>query len=580
LELSRHEFSALDRFRFAMENPQVFRMGILGPERVGRLQPCTNVCRIAKKCKPPGARRKNPNYGSNGAKAIPRRSDPLVTIGRTFLGRYEVQRLLGEGGMGRVYLARQSDLGRMVVVKVMHDHIAADEKFRERFHRETKLMARFHHPYAVTLYDASLNDPDGPCIVMEYVKGGNLETLLEKVKKMTAPRVGRIIGQLCDVLQAAHDEGIIHRDLKPANLMVVDPDTPKERIKVMDFGLAKLIDEGSSRKVTDTSVDFAVGTPSYIAPEQVRGEAMDHRGDLYSVGVIAYELLSGRVPFQGTSGMDVLLAHATEDPPTFASLGLGSWIPAPVEAVIRKCLAKDPADRQQSAREFAAEFEKALKVAKADSRHRMPGLPPEGLVDVDPDDSSDDVVLELQATPPHPTRGLSATVPGRAATKASAVLAAELKEELTPVEDQAPVVTLSGVQSWKDRANRNVVALPFSMEAWMPDTIAMMKLKGFVQDNGGEVLEGTPRLVRVRLHKARQGNVSGSWFSFSRRASGPVDLELQLHRIDPAQPNKLSIHVLFKPSHPNLLGDKEWRNRCSDIFIELRGYLMGGTVTG
>ena len=506
---------------------------------------------------------------------ILRRSGILVTIGRTFLGRYEVQRLLGEGGMGRVYLARQSDLGRMVVVKVMHDHIAADEKFRERFHRETKLMARFHHPYAVTLYDASLNDPDGPCIVMEYVKGGNLEALLEKVKKMTAPRVGRIISQLCEVLQAAHEEGIIHRDLKPANLMVVDPDTPRERIKVMDFGLAKLIDEGSSRKVTDTSVDFAVGTPSYIAPEQVRGEAMDHRGDLYSVGVIAYELLSGRVPFQGSSGMDVLLAHATEDPPTFASLGLSSWIPASVEAVIRKCLAKDPDDRQQSAREFAVEFEKALKVAKADSRHRMPGLP--GLNDVSEGDSDAEVVIELQ----HSVGVASRKPKDLPAGKIGAVTptAAELMAEMTPVVADAPEVTLSGVQSWRDRGNRDVVALPFSMEAWMPDTIAMIKLKGFVQDNGGEVLEGTPRLVRVRLHKAKQGNMSGSWFSFNRRGSGPIDLELQLHRIDPSQPNKLSIHVLFRPSHPNLLGDKDWRNRCSDIFIELRGYLMGGTIT-
>jgi serine/threonine protein kinase len=504
-----------------------------------------------------------------------------VTIGRTFLGRYEVQRLLGEGGMGRVYLARQSDLGRMVVVKVMHDHIAADEKFRERFHRETKLMARFHHPYAVTLYDASLNDPDGPCIVMEYVKGGNLETLLEKVKKMTAPRVGRIISQLCEVLQAAHEEGIIHRDLKPANLMVVDPDTPKERIKVMDFGLAKLIDEGSSRKVTDTSVDFAVGTPSYIAPEQVRGEAMDHRGDLYSVGVIAYELLSGRVPFQGASGMDVLLAHATEDPPTFASLGLGAWIPAQIETVIRKCLAKDPDDRQQSARELAAEFEKALKLAKADSRHRMPGIPPEGMADVDDgdDESSADVVVELQKTASPATRGNTATIPTPAPMKVTSAQAAELMAEMTPVEGPPSIATLSAVRSWKERANRDVVALPFSMEAWMPDTIAMIKLKGFVQDNGGEVLEGTPRLVRVRLHKAKQGNMSGSWFSFNRRGSGPVDLELQLHRIDPTQPNKLSIHVLFRPSHPNLLGDKSWRDRCSDIFIELRSYLMGGTVT-
>ena len=116
---------------------------------------------------------------------------------------------------------------------------------------------------------------------MEYVRGVNLESLLTKTGRMTAPRVARIVGQLCEVLQAAHDQGMIHRDLKPANLMVTDPDTPRERIKVMDFGLAKLIDDPNVKKVTDTNVDFAVGTPGYIAPEQVRGETMDHRGDLY-----------------------------------------------------------------------------------------------------------------------------------------------------------------------------------------------------------------------------------------------------------------------------------------------------------
>src|SRR5207237_175673 len=182
-------------------------------------------------------------------------------VGRTFLGRYETTRLLGEGGMGRVFLARQIDLDRQVVVKVMHDHIAADPKFRERFQRETLLMARFAHPGAVTLYDASLNDPLGPCIVMEYVKGVNLESMLSRNGRMSAPRVGRIVGELCEVLQAAHDEGIIHRDLKPANLMVVEPDTPRERIKVMDFGLAKLVDGETLRKVTAPNVAFAVGTP-------------------------------------------------------------------------------------------------------------------------------------------------------------------------------------------------------------------------------------------------------------------------------------------------------------------------------
>ncbi|HEV3257199.1 MAG TPA: serine/threonine-protein kinase, partial [Gemmataceae bacterium] len=192
-------------------------------------------------------------------------------VGRIFLGRYEAIRLLGEGGMGRVYLARQLDLGRQVVIKVMHDHVAKDPLFCERFQRETLLMARFQHHYAVTLYDASLNDPQGPCIVMEYIRGITLDNLLQRNGRLSPTRVGRLLGQMCEVLQAAHSEGIIHRDLKPANLMVVDPDTPYEIIKVMDFGLAKLADAGANKGLA-TGAEFAVGTPGYMCPEQARGE--------------------------------------------------------------------------------------------------------------------------------------------------------------------------------------------------------------------------------------------------------------------------------------------------------------------
>src|SRR6185369_12868811 len=134
--------------------------------------------------------------------------------------------------------------------------IANDSKFRERFQRETLLMARFQHPYAVTLYDASLDDPLGPCIIMEYVKGVNLDKLLGKNGRFTPARVGRLLGQLCEALQAAHSLGIVHRDLKPANLMIVDADTPREKVKVMDFGLARAVDAASLKKVTETNVDF------------------------------------------------------------------------------------------------------------------------------------------------------------------------------------------------------------------------------------------------------------------------------------------------------------------------------------
>src|SRR5437764_13240994 len=299
-------------------------------------------------------------------------------VGRLFLGRYEALRLLGEGGMGRVYLARQADLGRQVVVKVMHDHVASDPKFRERFERETLLMARFQHPYVVTLYDASLNDPEGPCIVMEYIKGVTLDTLLHRNNRLGAPRVCRLLSQLCEALFAAHNEGIVHRDLKPANLMVVDADTPYEKIKVMDFGLAKLVDPPDFNRISVTGMDFAVGTPAYICQEQVRGEVMDHRGDLYSVGIILYELMTGRTPFEGHSSMDVLLAHATEEPPKFAELGV-DWIPASIEKVVRRCLAKDPAERPASARDLAELYQAALEEEEPADAAEVSAAEPETL---------------------------------------------------------------------------------------------------------------------------------------------------------------------------------------------------------
>ncbi|HVL13406.1 MAG TPA: serine/threonine-protein kinase [Gemmata sp.] len=454
-------------------------------------------------------------------------------IGRVFLGRYEARRLLGEGGMGKVYLARQTDAGREVVVKVMHEHIAADAKFRDRFERETKVMEQFDHPGAVAFHDASLDDPLGPCIVMEYVRGVNLETILQRNGRMSAPRVGRIIGELCEVLQAAHDLNIIHRDLKPANLMVVEPDTPRERIKVMDFGLAKLVDGETLRKVTDTNVDFAVGTPAYICPEQVRGEEMDHRGDLYSVGVMMYELLSGRLPFSGPTSMDILLAHATDFPPSFAELGLKGWVPREVEELVFECLAKDPEERPQQARELAERYDTALERAQAaiDARaagsgrlkewssHVMPSLPP--------------------ARPWEETEPVAAATPPPAGT--------------TP--------------------GREPAVLPFHMEAWMPEKIAIMKLRGFVHDAGGEVVESVPGLIKVRLNP-RRASGAFSWLGLGSRTA-PIDVELHLHHAHPAEPNRLSVHVLFRPSHPRLLADKPWRQRCSQVFTELRAYLMG-----
>jgi serine/threonine-protein kinase len=451
-------------------------------------------------------------------------------VGRTFLGRYEAVRLLGEGGMGRVYLAKQLDLGRQVVVKVMHDHIAVDPKFRERFQRETLLMARFQHPYAVTLFDASLNDPQGPCIVMEYIRGLTLDTLLQRNDRLSPARAGRLLSQLCEALQAAHVEGIVHRDLKPANLMVVDPDTPYEKIKVMDFGLAKLVDQKPmkyQKAATDTGADFAVGTPGYISPEQVRGDDIDHRSDLYSVGVILFELLTGRLPFAGNETMDVLLAHATETPPTFASLGASSWVSPGIEAVVQNCLAKKPADRPASARDLAELYEAAL------------------------------------------AREVAAQTPAANGTGA----------DDQPADDAADTPDLP---SPKPPYDPNVVV--HRMEAWMPEAIAAYKLRGFVHDVGGEVLESVPGRIRVRLGGKNSvyhtNNSALSWLGLGRKTA-VVDLELDLERSNsnPGNQNLLQITVKMRSPDLGAAANPDWRARCTRIFCDLRGYLVGASVS-
>lgn len=424
-------------------------------------------------------------------------------IGRIFMGRYETVRLLGEGGMGKVYLARQLDLGRQVVVKVMHEHVAAEPKFRDRFQRETLLMARFAHPYAVTLYDASLTD--GPCIVMEYIRGVNLEHLLQRHERLSYARVGRLLSQLCEVLQAAHEQGLIHRDLKPANLMVVDHDSPREKIKVMDFGLAKLVDGAASMDYRASSAEFAVGTPGYICPEQVRGDNVDHRGDIYSVGVMLYELLTGRLPFLGASSMDLMLAHATETPPRFATLNLPIEIPEPIEAAVFVCLEKHPNDRPQSARELADMFEAAMAMEES-------GM------------GSDSIDMGIPIGP---------------------------------------------------QLINDPNTLSFTMEAWMPESIAVVKLRGFAFDNNGHIIESVPGLVRMKIGPSNRPKKGGSsWLNFNRR-NDPLMLELHLHQIDPRQGNNLLLQAVFRPQSISQLSDAAWRERCTQTYVDLRSYLMG-----
>jgi serine/threonine protein kinase len=430
-------------------------------------------------------------------------------VGRIFLGRYQATRLLGEGGMGRVYLARQLDLGRPVVVKVMHEHVAKDPKFCERFQKETLLMARFQHPYVVTLYDASLDDPDGPCIVMEYVRGLTLDVLLERNGRLSPARIGRLLSQFCEALQAAHSQGIIHRDLKPANLMVVEADSPYEKIKVMDFGLATLLNGPNLH-----NADFAVGTPGYMCPEQVKGLEVDHRGDLYSVGIILYELLTGKMPFSGRSSMEIMLAHVNLEPRTFAEIGAEAWIPPAIESVVRACISKEPSQRPQYARELAEMYLDALTRQDEETQVTNPGTtPPPGA-----DSNEDPIALD----------------------------------------------------------SNSVV---HEIEAWMPEAIAAHKLRGFVDDVGGRVLESGPGLIRVQLggsvYAPRPKSALG-WLGIKGKPL-TIEVELHLRRSGQEKDGHLSITIAVRSPEGYSPADPEWRMRCDHIFCDLRGYLMGSS---
>ena len=473
--------------------------------------------------------------------------------GRVFLNRYETVRLLGEGGMGRVYLARQTDLGRQVVVKVMHDHIAADPAFRMRFQRETLLTARFQHPYAVSVFDASLDDPEGPCIVMEYIRGDTLDAILSRSKRLDIARIGRLLQQVCEVLQAAHNEGIIHRDLKPANLMVVDPDTPYEIVKVMDFGLAKLL--GPESMAGTTNHDFAVGTPGYMCPEQARGEDVDHRGDLYSLGVILFELLTGRLPFAGRGTMEVLLAHATEEPPTFSTIGAFGVVPPAIERVVMACLSKNPSHRPRHARELSEMYQDALGAVQAQqaSGVGVPSLLP----------------------PPRASRLRSARSGYNLAQEIAAPAVQTVHPSLTPLPVPEPVVVKAPSPPSPVQIN-DANAIVQHLEAWMPETIAAYKLRGFIHESGGDLVESVPGKIRVRL--GGKGCVYSaparglSWLGIGRPP--PIDVTLHLQRADIVRDNQLRITVVFRSPGKNISGDHAWRAVCGQVFVDLRAHLM------
>ena len=268
--------------------------------------------------------------------------------------RYEIGGVLGRGGMAEVHRGRDLRLGREVAVKVLRHDLARDPSFQVRFRREAQASASLNHPAIVAVYDTGEDRTSTgatPYIVMEYVEGETLRDVLRREGHLSPERAMSLSADICGALDFSHRNGIVHRDVKPGNVMI----TPQGSVKVMDFGIARAVSDSAA---TMTSTAAVIGTAQYLSPEQARGESVDARSDVYSLGCMLYELVTGAPPFTGDSPVAVAYQHVREDPKLPSSIN--PQIPPELDAILLKAMSKNPANRYQSAAEMRNDLLRAL----------------------------------------------------------------------------------------------------------------------------------------------------------------------------------------------------------------------------
>jgi serine/threonine-protein kinase len=306
-------------------------------------------------------------------------ADPLV--GATLGGKYKIVRLLGEGGMGAVYQGEQQ-LGtkvRNVAIKTLHPHLSKDPKILARFEREVGTVAELEHPNTIQVYDFGKTEDGQLYIVMEFIQGSSLADQLEKNGAMEPARAEKILNQICGSLEEAHGRGIVHRDLKPDNIVLTERAGQKDFVKVLDFGIAKRSNEEDKNEQKLTQQGMVLGTPPYMSPEQFTGKPIDARSDIYSLAIMAYEMLTGELPFRAATAWEWATQHMTAPPRDIDGTPVSAKVPQRMKDAIKKGLAKNPDERFPTVRAFFDAFSNgAAAVATPIGPDQPPiGAPPQ-----------------------------------------------------------------------------------------------------------------------------------------------------------------------------------------------------------
>ena len=288
----------------------------------------------------------------------------VVAIGSVLDGRYRVDAILGVGGMGRVYKAEHTGIGRAVAIKVLHTRLGSSKEAAQRFQREALASGRLDHPNIVGVSDFGVLEDGSLYLVMEALEGESLGKRLEREKRIPWHEALSIIRGVLAGLHHAHGKGVVHRDVKPDNIFLARKDG-EQVVKILDFGIAKLY-AGNADDPATTRAGLTVGTPAYLSPEQAVGGAITPASDLYSTSIVLYEMLTGTAPFTNEDPLAMLTAHVSHDPPPFSQVAPGLELPPGLEVVINRGLAKVSAERISNALDYMHQLDDAVRAAGYD----------------------------------------------------------------------------------------------------------------------------------------------------------------------------------------------------------------------